>query len=843
MEENFVKYKKSETFQEFAEKVEIIWKRVLEENFVLSLINSAEIQVKYDMDNQTNSCKLVMESDMEKILEVFFGEIKANFKAKEPSLDIFMEKSTQLEIESLTAKNEQTQKLRDHIKKQTMNQVMYKKWEQNCIRKLDKVSQRIIDSCQKRLNDYYKYEENDAKWRRVVHQSKIKVQDYVRKIADDLIKQREEGKAGKNITLEFSDKEIEDKFEELWNSEKGKFVWKKERVYVPDNVPEIFIREISSRYGNIAKSQKIFSPLMSLQPEFSVVWINFSHVELKGNFISKLRKKDFPSTEQFREDIEELIAHTESEIQEKLIYLYKHEGLMKMRFQPNSNTFHCKTLVKQYLEKAIELLVETHKQLPRCRYFNLTDTFMAIFSYKAAKLALSSFEAAQVSFINYMDMSNKLETEKENIKQIFTLILKKEETLTIAGIQITKILHQALKNAVVKQVITPCKEMVLQLIKQKIHFHGLVFLDIIHKLDYNLSEENSMYVHGYLTRPFEAFRNKISHVLNDCTDIKLNELIKENFDIALREMKEFFETNLQPSEQLPLIEVICRNSFIRSLGIGEADFDGIVMPQDSKDKTSELNISCDGLFESGKKGVKKDVKKRMQDETDIIEKSKTLILEVDRVSTDISWYQEQEIRYKIVNDVFNHLFDCKQMCPFCNAPCDETHSGEVGKDIIHRSHCHRLVGLEHKLENETGKEILRNCNNVVGTKHKFKNEATGFKLHPFKDYKEVNSYYKSWDIDAMTVDDILYWKYIMYYVEINLNRIFRSSRFKLSRGTSIKKWLAQHLPTFMESWILIPISDAEESTNKLFHLDSNEVARNKDGFQHIKFQHVANGNN
>ena len=83
----------------------------------------------------------------------------------------------------------------------------------------------------------------------------------------------------------------------------------------------------------------------------------------------------------------------------------------------------------------------------------------------------------------------------------------------------------------------------------------------------------------------------------------------------------------------------------------------------------------------------------------------------------------------------------------------------------------------------------------------------------------------------------------MYYVEINLNRIFRSSRFKLSRGTSIKKWLAQHLPTFMESWILIPISDAEESTNKLFHLDSNEVARNKDGFQHIKFQHVANGNN
>ena len=82
MQENFEKYKKSHTFQEFAEKVELVWKGVLEENFVLSLINIAEIQVKYDIDNQMNHWKLAMESYMENILERFCGEIKANFKAK-----------------------------------------------------------------------------------------------------------------------------------------------------------------------------------------------------------------------------------------------------------------------------------------------------------------------------------------------------------------------------------------------------------------------------------------------------------------------------------------------------------------------------------------------------------------------------------------------------------------------------------------------------------------------------------------------------------------------------------------------------------------------------------------
>ena len=48
MKTNFEKYGNAQTLQEFAEKIKVVWKGVLEENFVLSLINSAEIQVKYD---------------------------------------------------------------------------------------------------------------------------------------------------------------------------------------------------------------------------------------------------------------------------------------------------------------------------------------------------------------------------------------------------------------------------------------------------------------------------------------------------------------------------------------------------------------------------------------------------------------------------------------------------------------------------------------------------------------------------------------------------------------------------------------------------------------------------
>ena len=73
--------------------------------------------------------------------------------------------------------------------------------------------------------------------------------------------------------------------------------------------------------------------------------------------------------------------------------------------------------------------------------YNLTDTFKTMFLFYAAQLAVPIFEKARVSFIDYMDIPTKLESERENIKQMFTLMLRMEENLTIAAIKITKRLH------------------------------------------------------------------------------------------------------------------------------------------------------------------------------------------------------------------------------------------------------------------------------------------------------------------------------------------------------------------------------------------------------------------
>ena len=291
-----------------------------------------------------------------------------------------------------------------------------------------------------------------------------------------------------------------------------------------------------------------------------------------------------------------------------------------------------------------------------------------------------------------MGISTNLEIEKENIKQVFTLILKHEETLSIVAKQITQRLHQGIKEAALKQVINPCKEILLQLVTQKMHVHGLVLHDIVDMVDIDICEEKSNYMQEYFSFPLKIFRKKMLHVFDGCPDIRLNNLVKEKFDTAARKIKEIFKNNLQPSEKSLLIEVICQNSFIRKLGISQEKFDGIIMPQMSKDKPQKfVTISCNSLSENGTERTEKEVKKRMQDETDIIEKLKISVSEINGTSTDLTLQQAADIKEKIINDVYNHLFECTKMCPFCNALCDETHLGEAETDSKHRSHCHRPI--------------------------------------------------------------------------------------------------------------------------------------------------------
>ena len=558
---------------------------------------------------------------------------------------------------------------------------------------------------------------------------------------------------------------------------------------------------------------------MNLQNKFKIDWIKTSHVEFTGNIFSKKYKKYIKNNleAEFSHNMRQLIVNTETKLLCEVIGVRDVGGLMKMHFQPDCAAFDCGRLVKIYLTKAKELLEETHSESPQRELYNLTDTFKVMFLFNAAQLAVPNFGKAQQSFIGAKDISTKLDNERENVKQIFTLILKKEGTLTIAAKQVTKRLHNALRNAVLKQIRTPCKDILLRLVTQKIHVHGLVLHDVIDMLENTISVENVNYLKEYFQDPFRVFRKKILHVFDGCPDIKLNDMIREKFDTATRKLREFIEKELKVSEESSLIQVICQNNYIKSLGVGEKDFGGIAMPQYNKQEDMDLAKRYSEIS----KAKKEKRKKRIDDETEIIEKLKLLISNTDEVNTDITLHQQSEIKEKIITDVNNHLFQCDKTCPLCHGPCNETHPEGLGPDSKHKSRCHRPKGFSGFMMNESGEFVTSFCNESVKSNLQFKNPDTNLEKVYFRDYRTVNDYYKSWDIDGMASDDSLYWKYITYQVTKNLNKFFPKAQ-----------------KPNLSSWEGISKSEAIKTINSLFHLDANTVAKNKDGFHYIKTSQI-----
>ena len=811
MLENFERSNHAQTLQDFAEKINLVWNGVLEENFVLSLINSAEIQIKYDIDNQMSNWKVKMESYMEDVLEKFCKEVAADFKAKTQTTNLLRLKQEQLEIQSNIINNEQRENFIDHIEKQKVNQAIFKKWEQKCINKMGKVREHVVENCQRRLNDYYKHEENDAKWRAELQKSKIELNDKAKHIAHKLLLKKETGR-----TPEFTDEEIENEFEKFWISKKNRFISKKKKTFAPDNVTEKFLHEIGVKYGYVAKLKNIYEKFGSyLENEFEIEWIKSSHVEFIGNFFYKFYKENFAKRNDFLKNIKKLIDNVEQRLLREMIQTESNGGLIRMQFQSDSIIFDCGTLVRIYLAKAIDILMQTHNQSSQKEIYNLTDTFKVMFLFFAAQIAIPNFEKAQQSFIDHMDISTKLDSERENIKQLFTLILKKAGTLTIAANQITKILRDAIKDTAEIKTKILCKDILLRLVTQKVHVHGLVLHDVIAMLEDDISEENIDYLKDYFRKPFLVFKKKILHVLDGCPDINLNEIMRQQFDVAARNIRYLEE--LKASDEKPLIEVICKCQHIRSLGIGDADFDGIEMPKFNKYEASKLATNPDDLTKDDKERIEKEVKKRVEDENEIIKQFKELVTETDQKHYYLFLHEQAEIKQDVIKDVNYHLFKCLETCPLCSSPCNETHSGGVGPESNHSSRCHRPQGFAGYLMDGSNEFVTSFCNDSFKYGGRFRNFETLYQWVDFKNYRKVNSYYESWNIVGVASEDSLYWKYITYQVIKNLKRFF-----PLAKNPDVSQWKG------------ISKLEAIRTINSLFHLDGNTIVRNEHGFHYIK---------
>ncbi|XP_078477064.1 interferon-induced very large GTPase 1-like [Lampetra planeri] len=141
-----------------------------------------------------------------------------------------------------------------------------------------------------------------------------------------------------------------------------------------------------------------------------------------------------------------------------------------------------------------------------------------------------------------------------------------------------------------------------------------------------------------------------------------------------------------------------------------------------------------------------------------------------------------EMPVKPHEEIFKTVSGCGQHCPLCKAPCDRGGSA-------HREHgaaMHYPQGLCGKKCSD-GTLIVDVCTTSVAKSkcsyrraHSFTNEDTNKEWYEYRNYREVNDYYKSWDIPPETIDpEPVLWKFVFSKYNEKLAKKYETKSAKL----------------------------------------------------------------
>uniref|UniRef100_A0A3Q1GMG9 VLIG-type G domain-containing protein n=1 Tax=Acanthochromis polyacanthus TaxID=80966 RepID=A0A3Q1GMG9_9TELE len=122
---------------------------------------------------------------------------------------------------------------------------------------------------------------------------------------------------------------------------------------------------------------------------------------------------------------------------------------------------------------------------------------------------------------------------------------------------------------------------------------------------------------------------------------------------------------------------------------------------------------------------------------------------------DVSLSTLAKLPIKPQDELFNRVFGCGQLCPFCKVPCEA--GGKEHKK--HHAALHRPQGLGGYSDLDSSKLVDALCTTDVHSEKTFRNTVTKSQWHP---YKEYTTYYPDWHIPPdPTIEASDYWKYVL----------------------------------------------------------------------------------
>ncbi|XP_062903274.1 up-regulator of cell proliferation-like [Mobula hypostoma] len=374
------------------------------------------------------------------------------------------------------------------------------------------------------------------------------------------------------------------------------------------------------------------------------------------------------------------------------------------------------------------------------QHFSMSEVFKAEFKLHLCGYAATRFQEMHRRFIHKHDPRRRLENMKSKYFDLFMdIYTKQDENQRQADRFVKSCFLPALRDATLKSLsVKIVDDMRKHDPERKYSLRNnftvalLVHLKQTHQFDkylqYIRDFENFAkdWLHQQVIKHCKTERDGESTFTHLAKEI-LTEITGQAKDIVRDAVKQNFAGNAQSF----------LNTFVEKLNTR------ISMPKD------EMKLV---LFRSGNDG-----KKCAEAILPCIEK-----VEQDLLREVKGWDVKakiEELSMKPREELFKGLFNCTKQCPFCGVFCDS----ETPVHSQHSCKQHRPEGLNNRQWKNSECLVTDICTASVASDARFRNKDTNGKFYPYKNYRTVNDYYKSWIIQReISAQAASYWKKVFY---------------------------------------------------------------------------------
>ncbi len=726
-----------QTVSQFRERVDILWKAMLKENFIFSFRNTIEVRAYTSLDRkyfeEYVNLMVIGMAELERKIQISLSrsttreERRNRWRASEMQI--------RDEAESLKKKLEEAM---EHFFETNEDKVTLEQWRENVMNRIVQHKENQVNEVTRNCSATFHYlqDRQDVDERRQIYEKQLLEK------ARQFITSRPDMESASRSKEAF-EQEWKQWIEEVPRHEETKVNVNEEMVHVLCNADSTLntdmLQKLKSKDCSIIQFKEI---LLVVDTQ-----LNISYVGHVINFIAQHQHQCLSDASIIRDQAVNEgndFAHNKSK-----------EGV---RCRRSDLTQMCNNVITTINEKTKNRRFKFKKSL-------ICDILLYIFAN-----AYETFEKMEERYFEERDIRGDLERNlRPKLQKYFLNLCSKMENDVLAATSIVDVLQKPIESELNRTMGPVVAREILKTseFQSKGKFHATVLIQ--------LGQEGKFesYI-SYLENPVEFLRKKLMESIeNFCL-----KYAKTSVNLLLNNEAEKIENQV-------FMAISTATDKLTKSGNNTLTF----WIQRFVEDCSTLEITKEMFAVAA-------IDDELQDIGVFVGKVREHVAQFIRslINRELDCAAMDKWNPSPHDQLFTSMFGCQNYCPFCKALCDQTVENHAGSHAtrIHRPNC--LNGFRCA---QTGILVSDICTTLVAGKRTFLNAETSNGPHPYKDYKSVNEYYHSWSIPPDSFEASNYWQWFVATFERELAEHYKAKQpeiplaWKLLSFREIKKKL-QH---------------------------------------------------